>query len=65
MNRENLTHEPVEVKDFRKITNLFRGICGLCLKLIKKILKITTLPTFQSFLLPQCVYSNEQGESYT
>jgi hypothetical protein len=23
------------------------------------------LPTFQSFLLPQCVYSNEQGESYT
>ena len=34
--------KPVEVKDFGKITDRVRGICGLCLKLVKKIRKITT-----------------------
>ena len=44
MNRENwppLTDELVEVQDFRKVTDHFRWIYILCLKLIKKNRKIT------------------------
>jgi hypothetical protein len=33
-NQQLVTDEPVEVQDFRRLTNHFRGIYGICLKLI-------------------------------
>ena len=45
MNRENrllVTDEPVEVQDFKKITNPSRRIYRIYIKLIKKIRKMST-----------------------
>ena len=48
MSREGSTHpslhahEPLEVQGFRKVADHYRGICGIHLKLIQKIRKITT-----------------------
>ena len=50
-NSKNLplvTGKPVEVQDFKKITDLFRGIHGLYLKLIKENWTIATCPQFVS-----------------
>ena len=41
-NRLLVTNEPVEVQDCRKISDHFRGICGIYLELMKKTRKITT-----------------------
>ena len=35
-NRPLVTDEPVEVQDLKKITNHFRGMYEICLKLIKE-----------------------------
>ena len=45
MNGENglqVTNEPIEVQDFRKIIDHLRGVYGIYLKLIQKNQKITT-----------------------
>ena len=33
---DSTANEPVEVQDFGRITNRFRGICGACLKVYKE-----------------------------
>ena len=45
MNGENglqVTNEPIEVQNFRKIIDHLRGVYGIYLKLIQKNQKITT-----------------------
>ena len=41
-NWQLVTDEPVEVQDFRRITDRFRGIYGIYLKLIYKIRRMLT-----------------------
>ena len=42
MNRLSLRHNRVKFQGFKKLTDCFRGIYGICLKSIKKNRKITT-----------------------